>query len=175
MTTTDASPFKKLQYVPKPASSVCVVVFCAPRKHTHTFNSHFTGSTQVSRYQKGKTNLDFTEAREWQWHQLGQTDNHVCTVPLSFFTGRMLFLPPKQQCRQRHGNVVDNTVECWGELQRLLANLNALVAASKGMRAVKLCIYTVSQKTRHLTLVQNFTKYWPIFKILSLLDSVGNL
>jgi len=27
----------------------------------------------VSRYQKGKTNLGFTEARdsEWQWHQLG--------------------------------------------------------------------------------------------------------
>jgi len=27
----------------------------------------------VSRYQKGKTNLDFTETRvsEWQWHQLG--------------------------------------------------------------------------------------------------------
>jgi len=37
-------------------------------------------------------------------------------------------------------------------------------------------IYTVSQKkTRHLTLAHNFTKYWPIFKILSLLDSVGNL
>ena len=34
--------------------------------------------------------------------------------------------------------------------------------------------YTVSQKTRHLTLAHNFTKYWPIFKILSLLDSVGN-
>jgi len=33
----------------------------------------------VSRYQKGKTNLDFTEARdsEWQWHQLGRM--HVCT------------------------------------------------------------------------------------------------
>jgi len=48
----------------------------------------------VSRYQKGKTNLDFTEARdnEWQWHQLGhmqvctsfQTDNHASTTPLSF-------------------------------------------------------------------------------------------
>jgi len=27
----------------------------------------------VSQYQKGKTNQDFTEARdsEWQWHQLG--------------------------------------------------------------------------------------------------------
>jgi len=33
----------------------------------------------VSQYQKGKTNLDFTEARdsEWQWHQLGHMQ--VCT------------------------------------------------------------------------------------------------
>jgi len=48
----------------------------------------------VSRYKKGKTNLDFTEARdsEWQWHQLGhmqvctllQTDNHASNPPLSF-------------------------------------------------------------------------------------------
>jgi len=31
------------------------------------------GTNRVSQYQKGKTNLDFTEARdsEWQWHQLG--------------------------------------------------------------------------------------------------------
>jgi len=36
-------------------------------------------------------------------------------------------------------------------------------------------IYTVSQKTRHQTLAHNFTKCGPIFKILSLLDSVGNL
>jgi len=53
----------------------------------------------VSRYQKGKTNLDFTEARdsEWQWHQLGhmqvctlhQSDNHASTP---FFTGQMSFL-----------------------------------------------------------------------------------
>jgi len=60
----------------------------------------------VSQYQKGKTNLDFTEARdsEWQWHQLGhmqvctslQTDNHTCTPPLSFFAGQMPFLPPNQ-------------------------------------------------------------------------------
>ena len=31
------------------------------------------------------------------------------------------------------------------------------------------------KKTRHQTLAHNFTKYWPIFKILPLLDSVGNL
>ena len=63
--------------------------------HTHTFNGPFPGITQVSRYQKGKTNLDFTEARdsEWQWYQLGhmqlctslQTDNHASTPPLSFY------------------------------------------------------------------------------------------
>ena len=62
--------------------------------HTHPFNVLFSGTTQVSRYQKGKTNLDFTEARDsvWQWHQLGrmqvctllQTDNHASTPPLSF-------------------------------------------------------------------------------------------
>jgi len=48
----------------------------------------------VGWYQKGKTNLDFTEARdsEWQWHQLGhmqvctslQTDNQASTPPPSF-------------------------------------------------------------------------------------------
>jgi len=52
----------------------------------------------VSQYQKGKTNLDFNEARdsEWQWHQLGhmqvctslQTDNHASNKPLSFLQAR---------------------------------------------------------------------------------------
>jgi len=69
----------------------------------------------VSRYQKGKTNLDFTEASDsewqWQWHQLGhmqvctslQTDNHASTPSLSFFTGRMPFLPPNQQRQSTEG------------------------------------------------------------------------
>ena len=66
------------------------------RTHTHTypFNGFMSGTTRVSRYQKGKTTLDFTGARdsEWQWHQLGhmqvcislQTDNYASTPPLSF-------------------------------------------------------------------------------------------
>ena len=47
--------------------------------HTHPFNGPFSGTTQVSRYQKGKTNLDFTEARdsEWQWLQLGHVRLHL--------------------------------------------------------------------------------------------------
>jgi len=35
--------------------------------HTHTFNGPLSRTTQVSRYQKGKTNLDFTEARDSEW------------------------------------------------------------------------------------------------------------
>ena len=35
--------------------------------HTHPFNSPFSETTQVSRYQRGKTNLDFTEARDSEW------------------------------------------------------------------------------------------------------------
>jgi len=71
----------------------------------------------VSWYQKGKTNLDFTEARDsgWQWHQLDhmqvctflQTDNHASTPPLTFCTGRMPFLPPKKQRQGTEGGVSD--------------------------------------------------------------------
>jgi len=47
--------------------------------HTHPFNGPLSGTTQVSWYQKGKTNLDFTGARdsEWQWHQLGHASLHL--------------------------------------------------------------------------------------------------
>jgi len=40
----------------------------------HTFNGPLSGTTQVSRYHKDKTDLDFTEARdsEWQWHHTRQ-------------------------------------------------------------------------------------------------------
>jgi len=64
----------------------------------------------VSRYQKGKTNLDFTEARdsEWQWHQQVhmqvctslQTDNHASTPPLSFY--RPDALPVSQPTASKH-------------------------------------------------------------------------
>ena len=33
--------------------------------HTHMFNGPLSGTNWVSRYQKGKTNLDFTEAKRW--------------------------------------------------------------------------------------------------------------
>jgi len=62
--------------------------------HTRTRLTALFWNYPVSQYQKGKTNLDFTEASdsEWQWHQLGcmqvctlvQTENHASTPPLRF-------------------------------------------------------------------------------------------
>jgi len=81
--------------------------------HTHLFNDPLSGTTQLSQYQEGKTNLDFTETRdsEWQWNPLGHTqvctslqaDNHASTPLLSFFTDRMPFLPTNQQCQNTEG------------------------------------------------------------------------
>jgi len=78
--------------------------------NTHQLNGPLSGTTQVSRYQKGKTNIDFTEARdnEWQWHQLGhmqvctslQTDDHASTPPLSFY--RPDALPDAQPTASKH-------------------------------------------------------------------------
>ena len=94
----------------------CFVEVTDTHTHKHPINGPLSGTTRVSQYQKGNTNLDFTEARdsEWQWHQLGhmqvctllQTDNHASTSPLSFFIGRMPFLPPNQQ--RQSTEVTDN-------------------------------------------------------------------
>jgi len=75
-----------------PAVSVSVLLLL------HPFNGLFSRTSWVSWYQKGKTSLDFNEARDdgvlgWQRHQLDhmqtictllQTDNHANTSPLSF-------------------------------------------------------------------------------------------
>jgi len=61
--------------------------------HTHPFNGPLSGTTWVSRYQKGKTNLDFTEARQkvamasagpYAVCTSSQTDNHASNPLLGF-------------------------------------------------------------------------------------------
>ena len=56
-----------------------ITVHTHTHTHTHGVNSPLFGTTRVSRYQKGKTNLDFTDARdsECHWHQLDYMQ--VCT------------------------------------------------------------------------------------------------
>jgi len=53
--------------------TTCTSWYLQLRTHTHTFIGPLSRTTQVSRYHKGKTNVDFAEARdsEWQWHHLG--------------------------------------------------------------------------------------------------------
>jgi len=96
-----------------PALSKVLVALLQSHMHTHPFNGPLSGTTRVSRYKKGKTNLDFTEAgdSEWQWHQLGhmqvgtslQTDNHASTPPLSCLVGWVPFLPPNHQRQSTEG------------------------------------------------------------------------
>jgi len=76
------------------ATSLLYQLVLVKHTHTHSFNGPLSGTTRASQYQKGKTNLDFTEARdrEWQWHQLGhmqvctslQRDSHAIPPPFSF-------------------------------------------------------------------------------------------
>jgi len=93
-----------------PATTSLVVSQLSPTTHTHPFNGPLSGTTRVRRYQKGKTNLDFPEARDnvCQWHQLGhmqvctslQTDNHASTPSLCFY--RPDALPAAQPTASKH-------------------------------------------------------------------------
>ena len=92
--STESIIFKSIRTREVSQTGIQRNTFSTWHTHTHPFNGPLSGTTQVSRYQKGKTNLDFTETRDsdWQWHQLVhvqvctllQTDNHASTSPLSF-------------------------------------------------------------------------------------------
>jgi len=86
--------------------------------HTHPFNGPFSGTTQVSRYQKGKTNLDFSEARDnegsgisWTICKSAPRSRQITTLAPhhSVFTGRMPFLSPNQQRQSSEGTVVSKS------------------------------------------------------------------
>jgi len=106
--TGESSPgHGKASWVQRPEA---LWLSCQVHTHTQSFNGPFSGTTRVSRYEKGKTNLDFTEARdsEWQWHQLGhmqvctslQTDNHATPHNSVFY--RPDALPAAQPTASKH-------------------------------------------------------------------------
>ena len=72
-----------------------------------------SGSTRVSRYHKGKTNLDLLEQEIVSgsgicWaicKSAPHADNHANIPLLSFFTGRMPFLMPNQQRQSTEGTL----------------------------------------------------------------------
>jgi len=75
----------------------------------------------VSRYHKGKNNLDFTEARdsEWQWHQLGhmqayislQTDNHASIPPLVFLQAVCLSCCPTSSVKALKVDLITSDIQ----------------------------------------------------------------
>jgi len=102
------------QYCPSLAAAAAATATITTTTTTttlHPFNGPLSGTTQVCRYQKGKTSPDFIEARdgEWQWHQLGhmqvctslQTDNHTNSPSLNFY--RPNALPDTQPTVSKHG------------------------------------------------------------------------
>ena len=68
-------------YLGKSKNHFSTVLFI--HTHKHQFNSPLSGTTQVSRYQKGKTNVNFTQARdsEWQWKSTGPYANNLHLTP----------------------------------------------------------------------------------------------
>ena len=129
------------------------------QKHTHTqpFNGPFSRTTWVSRYQKGKTNLDFSEARdgEWQWHQLGhmqvctllQTDNRASTPPLSFLQPGCPSCRPTNSVKAlkaRYRNSPDNNVDENSSVFSLIRTC-WFPSARPNMWAVKLCANKIFQ------------------------------
>ena len=80
--------------------------------HTHPFNGPLFRTTQVSWYQKGKTNLVFTEARDsggsgisWAICKSAPRSRQI-NAPAphnSIFTDRMPFRPPNQQRQSTEG------------------------------------------------------------------------
>ena len=101
--------------------------------HTHPFNGPFSGTTRVSRYQKGKTNLDYTEARdsEWQWHQLGhmqvctslQTNNHASTPQLSFLQAGCPSRPPTNSVKALKAGIRRQYTVKWSMLLMQLTKI----------------------------------------------------
>jgi len=82
------------------------------QQQLHLFNGPLSWTTQVSQYQKGKTNLDLLKQEtvsgsgiSWAKCKSAPRHRQKTTSPLSFFTGRTPFLLPNQQ-HKRHWSTV---------------------------------------------------------------------
>jgi len=99
--------------------------------HTHTHTTvlllfwNMSGTTYVSRYQKGKTNLDLLEQEIvsgsgicWAICKSAPHPRQPCQHPTTqFFTGRMPFLSPNQQHQSTEGELcyiasIQNNIMC---------------------------------------------------------------
>jgi len=89
--------------------------------HTHPFNGPFSGTTRVSRYQKGrglkqiwillKQETVSGSVISWVICKFAPGSRQITTPAPhhSVFTGRMPFLPPNQQCQSTEGTPYNKT------------------------------------------------------------------
>ena len=78
--------------------------------HTHSFNGPLSRTTQVSRYQKGKTNLDLLKQEtvsgsgiSWAICKSAPHSRQITMPALHPTTEMMPFLPPSQQRQSTEG------------------------------------------------------------------------
>ena len=99
-----------------PQSRKTVVCVCVLLLQRFTAPWTLSGTTQVSWYQKGKTNLDLLDQEtvsgsgiSWPYANLHLTPDRLpCQHPTSqFFTCQMPFLLPKQRHQSTEGTVTD--------------------------------------------------------------------
>ena len=112
---------------------IFVVYWCAIKNlHTqkqqqqqqqqHLFNFPLSGTSWMSQYQKGTTNVDLLQQETVSGNGISwaicESAPHprkiIIPAPTTlFFTGQMPFLPPNQQCQSTEGSNLYSTVHCY--------------------------------------------------------------
>jgi len=104
--------------------------------------------------------------------------NTRCFILLRFSHFHVSHFPPLQSGAE-NSCLAFFTLAFWCRIFMSRNFMSRIFSVPIATTCVKVSPFETTQwvkKTRHLTLAHTFTKYWPIFKILSLLDSVvGNL
>ena len=104
---------QRITFVLRKINKNCCHQSCTFSLHTRTFNGPFSGTTRVSRYQKGKANLDLLKQEtvsgsgiSWAICKSAPRSSQITTPAPhhSVFTGRMPFLPPNQQHQSTKGS-----------------------------------------------------------------------
>jgi len=76
-----------------------------------------------------------------------QTDYHASNPPLSFFTGRMPFLPPNQQRQSTEGNLQDVYTIADSVADTVAQNTPWLVACDGGTHSIELALSMKARKS----------------------------
>ena len=136
----------------------------------------------MSRYQKGTTNLDFSEARdsEWQWHQLGrmqfcislQTNNHASTPPLGFLQAGCPSCRPTNSVKALKAIVTDiNAAKYFTIMADETTDFSRQEQLSVCLRYVK--NFTIFERFLCFELAPDLTASGLAAQLLNILDAAG--